>query len=110
MRTLVCWKLFRILRIEHTIFVYPHVRLAPLVQYVKVGIVGGSDQVKICEQLGSNGESTSLLPAMLSMVAITLFYKMLWRANGNLLVCCVAIVRPGLDGIYKCLSSPSARI
>ena len=28
-----------------------------LVQYVKVGIVGGSDQVKICEQLGPNGES-----------------------------------------------------
>ena len=34
-----------------------HVRLALLVQYLKVGIVGGSDQVKICEQLGENGKS-----------------------------------------------------
>ena len=25
-------------------------------QYVRVGIVGGSDQAKICEQLGKNGE------------------------------------------------------
>ena len=25
-------------------------------QYVTVGIVGGSDQAKICEQLGANGE------------------------------------------------------
>ncbi len=27
-------------------------------QYVRVGIVGGSDQAKICEQLGANGEIT----------------------------------------------------
>ncbi len=26
-------------------------------QYVKVGIVGGSDEVKICEQLGAHGAS-----------------------------------------------------
>lgn len=27
-----------------------------LLQYIKVGIVGGSDEVKICEQLGGNGQ------------------------------------------------------
>ena len=29
-------------------------------QYVKVGIVGGSDLVKICEQLGSSGQLAQL--------------------------------------------------
>lgn len=27
-------------------------------QYIKVGIVGGSDEVKICEQLGANGKDS----------------------------------------------------
>ena len=35
----------------------PPLKPGVLPQYVKVGIVGGSDQVKICEQLGPNGRS-----------------------------------------------------
>ena len=27
-----------------------------MLQYIKVGIVGGSDEIKICEQLGANGK------------------------------------------------------
>ncbi len=37
------------------------------VQYVKVGIVGGSDEVKICEQLGANGMLHSTLSLPLSL-------------------------------------------
>ncbi len=37
------------------------------VQYVKVGIVGGSDEVKICEQLGANGMLYSVLSLPLSL-------------------------------------------
>jgi len=37
------------------------------VQYVKVGIVGGSDERKICEQLGANGMLYSTLSLPLSL-------------------------------------------
>ena len=42
------------------------------VQYVKVGIVGGSDEVKICEQLGANGVlcSTPSLPLSLQCLLV----------------------------------------
>ena len=35
---------------------HPQATVVLDLQYIKVGIVGGSDEVKICEQLGANGK------------------------------------------------------
>ena len=88
-----CIQILRTKSVYHT---YAHVRLAPLVQYVKVGIVGGSDQVKICEQLGSNGENT-----LLCMLCCQ------WYQTSHIKQCC-GLLMGRILGIMPLLSGQQA--